>query len=88
MPNSISPEELQCRFTYHAPQEGQPERYEQLRAKAREFAELIIELTPESREQSLAVTKVEEATHWANASIARRDPHDHTRGFHPLSPVG
>lgn len=58
-------------FTYHAPKETQPQRYEELRAKAREFAELILISCPDSRERSLAITKVEEAVFWANSSIAR-----------------
>jgi len=88
----MSPEELECRFTYHEPQEGQPDLYERIRAKSRELAELIVEVTPESREQSLAVTKVEEATMWANAAVARRSPHDPSDhgqgGFTPGNPPG
>jgi len=58
-------------FTYHAPKEGQPERYQALRAKAKEFALLIDELCPESREKSVAFTNLETAVFWANAAIAR-----------------
>lgn len=47
--------------------------YEKLRAKARELAELIEVCCPDSREKSLAHTKVEEATMWANAAIARNE---------------
>ena len=36
----ISPEELQDRFTYHAPKPGQPERYESVRSKAHALAQL------------------------------------------------
>ena len=32
---------------------------------------LIAELTPPSREQSVALTKLDEVTFWANAGIAR-----------------
>lgn len=60
-------------FTYHAPKPGQQERYESLRAQARGLAEGIIKMTPASREQSLALTKLEEAIFWANASIARNE---------------
>ena len=60
-------------FTYHAPKETQPQRYEELRAKAKEFAELILLSCPNSRERSLAITKVEEAVFWANAAIARNE---------------
>ena len=64
-------EQIENNFTYHAPQEGQPEKYEALRSKAKELAYLIDELCPNSREKSLAMTKLEESSMWANASIAR-----------------
>jgi hypothetical protein len=60
-------------FTYHAPKAGQPEKYVALREKAKEFALLILELTPASREQSLALTNLEMATFFANAAIARNE---------------
>jgi len=63
--------DLDNRFTYHAPKAGQSEKYEKLRAKGKELAELIVELSPQTREQSLALTKVEEAIFWVNAAIAR-----------------
>jgi hypothetical protein len=59
-------------FTYHPPKEGQPQKYEELRAKTKELAYLIDSLCPESREKALAMTKLEECNMWANASIARR----------------
>lgn len=65
--------DLKKRFTYHAPKKGQPEKYEALRAKALELAELMDELCPDSREKSLAITALEESNMWANASIARND---------------
>ena len=58
-------------FKYHAPKEGQPLLYEKLRDTAKEFAFLIDDLCPNSREKSLAITKLEEVVMWANASIAR-----------------
>jgi len=69
----IDTTELQNRFTYHSPKSGQPEKYQALREKARELATLIVNLTPESREQSLAITELENAIFWANAAIARRE---------------
>lgn len=68
---SISQRELDRRFTYHAPKDGQPEKYVALRDKAKEFAELVSKLCPPCRESSLAVTRIEEAVMWANSSIAR-----------------
>lgn len=70
----ITPDELTTRFTYHAPKTGQPEKYHSLRDRAKNLAREIVLLTPESREQSLALTKLEEAVFWANAAIARRGP--------------
>lgn len=64
---------LEKRFTYHAPKLGQPEKYTAIRAKAKELAEMIVELVPESREQSLALTNLEQAVMWANAGIARNE---------------
>lgn len=69
----ITHDDLANRFTYHAPSGNQTERYEDLRAGAFGLAELIVETTPHSREQSLALTKLEEAVMWANAAIARNE---------------
>lgn len=56
---------------YHSPKEGQTEKYEAIREKAKELAYLIEEACPNSREKSLAITKLEECSMWANASVAR-----------------
>lgn len=69
----VPSDELRNRFTYHAPHGDQAERYGEIRAKALEYAELICKLTPASREQSLALTKLDEAVFFANAAIARRE---------------
>jgi len=60
-------------FSYHAPKEGQPKRYEKIRGKAKELALLIHEECPESRERSLAMSELETAVFWANAAIARNE---------------
>jgi hypothetical protein len=57
-------------FTYHTPKGDQPARYEALRAKARELATLIQDSTPQSREQSVALTNLQQTVMWANAAIA------------------
>lgn len=62
---------IENNFTYHAPKDGQPEKYQAIREKAKELAYLIQNLVPPSREQSLAITKLEECSMWANAGIAR-----------------
>ncbi len=60
-------------FTYRKPFGDQPARYEDIRAMAMEFALTLLTLTPPSREQSLALTKLEEVVFYANASIARNE---------------
>jgi hypothetical protein len=65
--------ELETRFTYHPPKDGQAERYQLIRQEARSFAERIDGECPESREKSLALTSLEQAVMWANAAIARRE---------------
>lgn len=67
-----TPEELQRRFTYHAPDEKTRGLHEEWRAHERWYADHINELAGgESREKSLALTALEEATFWVHAHIAR-----------------
>ena len=65
-------EQIENNFKYHTPKEDQPEKYNQLREKAKELAYLIDGLCPNGREKALAMTKLEEVTMWANSSIARQ----------------
>ena len=58
---------------YHDPLPRQSDKYNKIRDKAKELAYLIDELVPDSREKSLAMTKLEECSMWANAGIARND---------------
>ena len=60
-------------FTYQPPKPGQPEKYTVLREHAKGLAMLINDNCPDSREKSLALTKLEECVMWANASIARNE---------------
>lgn len=62
---------LENNFKYHSPKEGQPEKYTAIREKAKELALLIDAECPNSREKSIAMTELETAVMWANASIAR-----------------
>ncbi len=64
-------ERIEHNFTYHPPKDGQQTRYETMRNKAKEFATEIAHMSPASREQSLALTHLEEAVMWANAAISR-----------------
>lgn len=60
-------------FKYHAPKNDQQDRYEAIRSMAKGFARKIRHSCPDSRERSLAFTKLEESVMWANASIARNE---------------
>ena len=66
-------EQIDRSFVYHASKDGQVERYVKIRDKAKEFAQLIAENTPPSREQSTAFTKLDEVVMHANAAIARNE---------------
>lgn len=64
--------DLERRFTYHAPpSDVEINKYKAIRANTFHMAVLINDSCPEGREKSLAVTHLEEAVMWANASIAR-----------------
>lgn len=64
---------IEKNFTYHAPTEEQAVKYVNIRNTAKQFALLIEACCPDSREKSLAFTKLEEAVMWANAAIARNE---------------
>jgi hypothetical protein len=61
-------------FTYHTPPKGVTKDFVTLREKAKELALLIVELSPPGREQSSALTRLEETIMHANAGIARQYP--------------
>jgi hypothetical protein len=58
-------------FKYHPPSANQQEFYNRFRSEARALAYLVVQNVPAGREQSLALTKIEEAVMWANAGVAR-----------------
>lgn len=59
-------------FSYHASDDTKQGKYIAIRAKAKELALMIADLVPMSREQSTALTRLEETVMHANAGIARR----------------
>jgi hypothetical protein len=65
--------DIEKRFTYHPPKEGQPAKYETLRAHYKQLAYMIEAMCPDSRERDLALTGLEESNMWANSSIARNE---------------
>lgn len=70
-PTDAEMQQINNAFVYHAPKEGQQERYIKLRDTARELAKMILENCPPTRERSLALTNLEQSNMWANAAIAR-----------------
>ena len=62
--------ELDNLFAYHPPKGDQVDRYQKLRDSAKEFAAVILDLTPTCPDQTVAVRKVREAVMTANAAIA------------------
>jgi hypothetical protein len=65
----MSNPQIENNYKYHFPKE--PAKHEAIRENAKKLAYLIDEQVPNSREKSLAMTKLEEAVMWANAGIAR-----------------
>ena len=57
-------------FKYHQPTADDTVAYEKLRSSAKQFAQAIVELTPECADQTAAIRKVREAVMTANAAIA------------------
>lgn len=68
---SINYAELDKRFSAHSVDEDQISCLESVRAAGRAMALAVLQVAPEGRERSLALTKIEEAMFWANAGIAR-----------------
>lgn len=68
--------ELLRRFDYHPPQtEQKVNDHQQVRQTMLNAAQIVVEVTgAPSREQSMAITKLEEAMFWANAALARPQP--------------
>lgn len=62
---------LEDRFTHHPPNAEQIPKYEDVRARALEFARFLTETCPSSPELTRAVNAVDEAVMLANAAIAR-----------------
>ena len=63
-------DDLIRRFTYHAPDFAAVEKHEAVNAMTRSVALGLLDVVPQSRGLSLALTKLEEARMWANQAIA------------------
>lgn len=68
----LSVDELDSRFDHHpSTSESISEAHEKIRELFKNAAEVIDDLIIDGREKSLALTKIEEAMFWSNASVAR-----------------
>lgn len=56
-------------FEYQAPTAEHVEQIKQVREAMKELNDLILDLIPPCRERSLAITKLEESSMWANKAI-------------------
>lgn len=57
-------------FTYHPSVGDDPEKYENIRFAAKEFAKVLLDNTRPSPDQSAAIRKLRECVMTANASVA------------------
>ena len=64
---------LENDYSYHAPKDDQAARYVQIRLAAKELAWIIVKLSPPSREQSIALTSLDQVVMATNAAIARNE---------------
>ena len=73
MKQTLTKKEIDNRFAYHPPRGDQAEKYVKIREAGKRMAKLINKNCLDTREKSLAITKIEEAIMWANTSIARHE---------------
>lgn len=65
-----NPEEVRDRFAFHPANDVTGPLHGAVRQVFAETANKVLEFTPASREQSLALTALQEAMMWCNAAIA------------------
>ena len=70
---TISKADLITRFTYHPPGDVKAQFHKSVRDTVFGCAVFVLKMTPPCREQSIAITKLEEALFWTNAAIARHE---------------
>lgn len=65
-------EQLDHNLTNHAPADDTVvNKFERIRTEAKQLGHEILDLCPDSREKSLALTNLEQTVMWAVAAIAR-----------------
>ncbi len=66
--------DIDQRFNYHLSGEDRVVTLDYVRGQCAHIAHCLDEVLPPGREKSLALTKLEEALMWSNASIAKTAP--------------
>ncbi|KKK88213.1 hypothetical protein LCGC14_2745460 [marine sediment metagenome] len=67
----ITKDRINHDFSYHPATPKTGPKHDRVRELLLETAAQLVDIVPDGREQSVAVTKLEEAMFWANAGIAR-----------------
>lgn len=70
-PQENTLDDLANRFVYHPPSKQRAEVHDHIRTELLDMARHLDTYVPDSREKSLAITKLEECMFWSNAAIAR-----------------
>lgn len=79
--------EINDLFTYHAPKNDQPARYQAIREAARIFAKVLVANTKSSADQTHAIRCLRDSVMTANASIAlEKDSHARSEGRTTIHP--
>lgn len=65
----IDNEHIDAFFTYHSPSTEDVPKFTAIRAKAKELAQIIVDNTPASADQTAAIRLLREAVMTANAAI-------------------
>lgn len=69
-------EEVADRFAFHPATEFTGPVHDKIRIKFGELAQDLITITPHSREQSLALTALQESMMWSNGAVAIHTPRE------------
>jgi len=66
----ITEQDIESRFSYHAPDDDQKVKFASIRGAAKMTAKIIIKNTPECADQTAAIRLLREAVMTANVAIA------------------
>ena len=73
MNTKITKKDLEKRFNFYLMDAEQTDNSDKIRSTCLSLAKKINKSCPDSREKSIALTKLEEVMFWTNAGIARKE---------------